>query len=282
MNSSVLLTSRYFYIRSVEDVDRITLLGTRRINKKSHEYRICKIVGPDNARVIIDVPPFHASGIFSQEAGIDHFIPVTVNSSPILKEITDAIKAKVLPLLRERLSHDQSVDKISQSIISGDDDVMKNAFNKKDDDDDGEACWFVKFVENTCLFTFKENDFIAHERIISNTVLPCFGLYKFFVEPRFTFIGNHSGKSHVSSISYRAIQVVHYPIAMETAPQVLALSLDEFPTSTMGEIDHFLKSLTAVPDESGTAIAEIPAKQAKITDFLESEGPVVKQKKVKK
>ncbi len=282
MTTSVHLSTRQFFIRSVEDVEKISLTSIHHIRKKTHEYRICKIMGPGNTQVIIDVKPFHASGIYAQETGGDHFIAVTADASPILKEITDAMKTKLLPLLRERILLHEPVDKISQSIISGDDRVMKNAFNKKDGDDDGEACFFVKFIENSCLFTFKEDNFIGHEKLTRTTVLPRRGLYKLRLWSRFAFIRPHASAIYDASISYRCAQVAHYPMVEETAPQTLALNLDEFPTP-MGDIECFLKSLTAAPVESADlpAIAEIPAKQAKMTDFPVSKGPAVKQKKVK-
>ncbi len=227
MDASIYFSSTKFVVKTVEDVAKLNISSIRFVKKKSYEYRLGKITGPDNSKVIIDVSPFFANGIYAQESGNDHFIPIANDANPILYNITKAINARLLPLLKEGLAKYLPNDKLSQTIIAGDDDIIKDPYIKKDDNDD-ESCFFLKNLPRSLLFTVKNSNVFSKEQLTKESILPEKGLYKVSIELSYVYMCTTASKPAL--ISYRGIQVIFCPMIEDKAPQTLIMSLDEFPT----------------------------------------------------
>ncbi len=75
------------------------------------------------------------------------------------------------------------------------------------------------------LFTVKNNNVFSKE-----SILPEKGLYKVSIELRYVYMCNTASKPAL--ISYRGIQVLFCPMIEDKTPQILTMSLDEFPTLT--------------------------------------------------
>ncbi len=166
-------------------------------------------------------------------------------------------------------------DKLSQIIFAEDDDIIKDPDTKKDDDDD-ESCFFLKKLPKSLLFTVKNNIVIKKEQLTQESVLPEKGLYKVSIELRYIYICNTASKPAL--ISYRGIQVVFCPMIEDKAPQMLTMSLDEFPmlTDTI-TTDALINSSINATDADTDAFLKLMPTPSELEDF---DIPVVKKIKL--